>query len=110
MEKYTKGFEHYYYICRCPGLSNRCTFGLANRQAGNFVPITELELNWFHTLPFGELMGHLRTQVNNGILAAYITFFDPSRDKRRCFIPCLVYALVYPSIASSLVTLATLNP
>ena len=31
-------------------------------------------------------------------------------DNRRCFILCLVFALVYPSIAENLVTLATLRP
>ena len=54
-------------------------------------------------------MWHLRTQVDNDILAVYTTFFDPSRDERRCFIPFLVYALVYPIISSNLVTLATLS-
>ena len=70
MEKYTKGFEHYYYICRCPGLSNRCTFGLANRLAGRFSPATDLYLNRFWPSPFGELVCHLGTQVNNGLLTA----------------------------------------
>ena len=55
-------------------------------------------------------MWHLSTKVNNGLLAAYITVFDPRRGKRRCFIPCLVYALVYLSIASNLVNLDTLSP
>ena len=109
-EKYTKGFEHYSYLCRCPGLRNRCTFGLANLLAGSFAPATELELNRFRTLPFRELVWHLITQVNNGLLAAYITVFDLRRDKRRCFIPCLFFALVYLSIASNIVTLATLSP
>ena len=48
--------------------------------------------------------------MNNGLLDVYITVFDPRRDKRRCFIPFLVYALVYPSIASNLVALAALSP
>ena len=43
-------------------------------------------------------------------LAAYINVFDPSRGKRRQFIPFLVYDLVYLSIAINLVTLATLVP
>ena len=55
-------------------------------------------------------MWHLSTQVNDSDLADYITVFDPRRDKRRRFIPFLVYALVYPIIASNLVTLDTLSP
>ena len=109
-EKYTKLFENYYYICRFPGLSKRCTFVLANLLYGSFVPATELELNRFGHFPFGGILCNLITQVNNGLLAAYITVFETRRDKRRCFITCLVYALVYPSISSNLVTLATLSP
>ena len=55
-------------------------------------------------------MWHLSTQVNNGLLAAYMNVFDPRRGNRRCFIPFLLYDMVYPSIASNLVTLATLSP
>ena len=109
-EKYTKGFEHYSYICRCTGLSNRCAFGLENQLAGRFVPATELELIMFALCPSREIVWHLRTQVKNGLLADEITVFDPRRDKRRCFITCIVYDLVYPSIDSNLVTLATLSP
>ena len=61
-------------------------------------------------MPFGELVWHLSTQVKNIDIAAYITVFDSRRDKRRLFIPFQVYALVYPSIASNLVTLDTLSP
>ena len=64
-----KGFEHYFYICRCTGLRNQCTFGLANRLYESFVPVTELELNMFWPLPFGELVWHLSTQVNNVLLS-----------------------------------------
>ena len=103
----TKGFERYSYICRCPGISNRCTFGLANRLAGRFAPATELEFNRFWTLPLGELLWHLSTKVNNGLLAAYIAMFGLRRDKRRWFITCLVYVLVYLSISSNIVTLNT---
>ena len=84
--------------------------GLSNRLAGSFAPTTELELNMFWTLPFRELVLNLSTQVNNGLLADWITVFDPMRDKSRCFITCMVYAMVYPSIASNLVTLANLHP
>ena len=55
-------------------------------------------------------MCRLSTQVNDSDLAAYITVFDPRRDKRRRFIPCLFYALVYPSIDSNILTLATRSP
>ena len=55
-------------------------------------------------------MWHLSTQVNNGILAVYITIFEPWGGKRRCFISFMVYALVYPSIASKLLNLDTLSP
>ena len=109
-EKYTKGFEHYYYIFRCPGLSNRWKFVLSNRLSGNFAPATELDINRFWPSPFGELVWNLSTQVNNGFLAAYITVSDPSRYKRRCFLPFMVYALVYTIIYSNLVNLATLSP
>ena len=94
----------------CSGVSNRCTFGLENQQAGSYSLATELELIRFWHLPFGGLVWHLITQVNDGILAAYITVFDPRRGKRRRFIPFLGYYLVYPIISSNLVTLATLSP
>ena len=55
-------------------------------------------------------MWHLSTKVNNSDLSAYINVFDPIRGKRRHFITFLVYALVYLSIASNLVNLATLSP
>ena len=54
-------------------------------------------------------MWHLSTKVNVVDLATYISVFDSSMGKRRRFIPFLVYALVYPSIASNLVTLDTLR-
>ena len=54
-------------------------------------------------------MWHLSTQVNNGLLAVYITVFDLRRGNLRFFIPFLIYDLVYPSIASNLVTFATLS-
>ena len=60
-EKYTKGFQHYSFICRCPGLSNLCTFGFSNRLAGSFVPDTELDLNRFRTSLFRGLVWHLST-------------------------------------------------
>ena len=94
----------------CLGVSNHCMFGLANQQAGRFAPATQLELIRFWPFPFGELMWHLITQVNNGDLADQITVFYPRRGKCRRFITFLVYAMVYPSISSNLVTLATLSP
>ena len=92
----------------CPRLSNQCTFGLANQQARRHPPNTELEFIRFWTLMFGELVWNLSTQVNNGILAAYIAVFDLRRGK--LFITFLVYALVYPIIASNLATISTLIP
>ena len=94
----------------CPGLSNRCKFWLANKQAGKYIFTTELDLNRFWPLPFGEIVWHLRTQVNDSDISAYITVFETRRDKSRCFIPSLFYNLVYPSIASNPITLATLSP
>ena len=97
-------------VGRCPGWSNRCTFGLANQQAGKYISATKLELNMFRHLPFVELVWHLSTQLNNSDLVAYISVFDPRRGKHRRFVPFLVYTLFYLSIASNLVTLSTLSP
>ena len=97
-------------VVSCPILSNQCMFGLSNQQNGSYAPATELEFIRFWTLPFRELVWHLNTQVNNGDLTTYITFFDPMRGNRRRFVPFLVYSLVYPSIDSKLVILATLSP
>ena len=112
--KYINTLRSHYFVIRVARfwtrLSNWCTFRLANRLAGIFAPTTELDLNRFQPLPFGELVWHLSTQVNNGLLSTYINVFKPRRDKRRCFIPCLVYALVYLSISSNLFNLATLSP
>ena len=68
-------------------------------------------VNWigFGICPSRELVWHISTQVNNGLLAVYITVFDPRRCKRRRSIPFLVYAPVYPSISSNLVNLDTLS-
>ena len=97
-------------VGRCPGLSNRWKFGLDNQQAGKYISATELEIIRSRHFPLGELLWHLITQVNDSDLADYITVFDLRRDKRRLFIPFLVYALFYPSIASNLVTLDNLIP
>ena len=94
----------------CPGLSNWCTFGFSNQQTGRYAPATELELIMFQPFPSGEIVCHIITKVNNGIIAAYITVFDLMRGNRRYFILFIVYSLVYPSIASNLVKLATLSP
>ena len=67
---------------RCPGLSNRCTFGLANQQAGKYISTTELDLIRFRPLPLGGLLWNLSTQVNDSYLAAYVNVFDPRRDNR----------------------------
>ena len=31
-------------VVSCPGLINRCIFGLVNQQAGSYAPATDLEL------------------------------------------------------------------
>ena len=85
-------------------------FVLSNRLAGRYTPATELDLIRFQTLPLGGLMWNPSTQVNNGILAAYITDFELMGGKRRRFITFLIYSLVYPGIDSNLVTLANLSP
>ena len=77
---------------------------------GSKTPNTELELIMFQNFPLGKLVWHLITQVNGGIIAAYITVFDPRKVKRRRLIPFMVYDLVYPSIASNLLTLYTISP
>ena len=83
---------------------------MENKQAEKYIFTTELDLNRFRNFPLGEIMWHLSTPVSDSDMAAYISIFDLMRDKCRRFIPFLVYNLVYPSIASSLVTLATLSP
>ena len=108
-EKYKKGFEHYFYICKFTGLRKRCVFGLATKISGRFSTSTELEINRFRALPFGDVVWKLIPKVNSGLLAAYITVFDSRREKRRWFIPYLVFTLVYTIISSNLVTLATLS-
>ena len=44
---------------------------------GDLSPATELGLNRFWLFPFGELVCHLIAQVNNSLLAAYVTVFLP---------------------------------
>ena len=61
----------------CTGLSNQCTFGLANQQAVSYSPATKLEIISFWPLPFWELVWHISTQVNNGYLSAQINVFEP---------------------------------
>ena len=55
-------------------------------------------------------MWHLSKQVDDILLADYMTVFDLRSGKCRIFILFLVYALVYPSIASNLLTLDVLSP
>ena len=97
-------------VGRCPGLSNRCTFGLANLLDRRYTPATELELIRFWPLTSGDLVWHLISQVNDCVIAAYINVFDPRNFKHRHFIPVLVYHLVHTSIASNLIILANLSP
>ena len=49
----------------------------------DFPPATEIEINMFWPSPFGKLVWHLNTQVNNGLLAAYINVSEIRRGKRR---------------------------
>ena len=69
------------------GLSNRCTFALANGLAGMFISRYWVSLIGFGLRPFMELVWHLSTQVNICYLAVYITVFERRRGERRCFIP-----------------------
>ena len=93
----------------CPGLSSCCTFGLYNQLAGSYAPATELELIMFRPLPLRGIVRNLITQVDGGILAAYITVFDLRRGKSKRFTPFIIFSLVYMSISSNLVTLDTLS-
>ena len=54
----------------CTGLGNRCTFGLANQQAGKYLSATELDPNRFWPFPLWNIVCHLITQVNDSDLAA----------------------------------------
>ena len=54
----------------CPGVSNWCTFGLANEYSGRYALATELELIRFQPFSFKDLVWNLITQVNDSILAA----------------------------------------
>ena len=51
------------------GLSNRCTFALANGLAGRFISRYWVSLIGFKLCPSRELVWHLSTQVNIGYLA-----------------------------------------
>ena len=57
-------------VGRFPGLINRCKFGLADQLSGRYTPATELDIIGFWPFPLGDLVWHLSTQVNDGILAA----------------------------------------
>ena len=97
------------FLQQVTSLSNRCTFAFGQPSGWDFIPATDLELNRFRPLPVGELVWHLRTRGNNGLLDAYINIFDPRRGKFSRFIHYLFYSMVYPSISSNLVTLYTLS-
>ena len=72
-------------MVRFTGLSNQCTFGLDNQQDRRYAPDTELERIEFQPFPSSELVWQLSTQVNDGIIAAYMNVFDPGRGRRRRF-------------------------
>ena len=97
-------------VGRCTSISNWRTFGFATQLDGSVATATDLEINMVRTFFFGGLVWHLGTQVNNSLLDAQITVFDPRWVKRRSFIPFLVYNLVYPNIVSNLVNLDILSP
>ena len=97
-------------MVNCTIIINGFTFGLANQQYGSYAPANKSELVRFRPFSLGELMWHLIKQVNDGLLDAYINFFEPRRVKHRRFIPFLVYALFYPSNSINLVTLANRSP
>ena len=94
----------------CPGISNWCKNDWPTNTLGDKIPGTELELLQFCSFPFGLLVRHLVTQVNNSLLAAQFIVFYLRRSKRRIFIFFLIYVLVYPSIYSILATLDALSP
>ena len=94
----------------CTGIIKRCTLGLSNQQTVIYAPATELDIIRFWLFPFRDIMWHLITKVNGGILSVYINVFEPMRGKQRRLTPFLVYALVYPNIASNLVNLYNLSP
>ena len=73
-------------------------------------PRYRVELIRFQPLPFGKIVWHLITKMNDGDLSAWITVFDPRMGNIRRFIIFLVYNLFYTSIATNLVTLDTLSP
>ena len=56
------------FLRQVHGLSNRCTFALANVLDGRFISRYWVSLIGFGLRPFRELMWHLITQVNNGFL------------------------------------------
>ena len=68
--KISKSFLGSVGVARCIGLSNRCMFGLVNKQAGKYISATELDLIRFWTFLLGEPVWNLSTQVNDSDLAA----------------------------------------
>ena len=97
-------------VVSCPRISNRCKLGFANQHTGSYNPATELELIRFWSFPFSELVWNLITQVNDGLLAAYIAVFDPSMGKCMRCVPFMVYNMIYTNICINLTTLDTLSP
>ena len=56
-----------------PGLSNRCTFALANGLDGRFISRYWVNLIGFSLCPPRDIVWHLSTKVNNSLLVVYIT-------------------------------------
>ena len=61
------------------GLSNRCTFAFANSLAGWFISRYWASLIGLGLRPSRELVWHLSTQGNNGLLVVYITVLTRGR-------------------------------
>ena len=67
------------FLRQVHGLWNRCTFSLANSLDGRFISRYCVSLIGFGLRPSRELIWHLGTQVNNGLLGVYITVLNRGR-------------------------------
>ena len=75
------------FLQQVTGLSSLCMFALAHGLSGRFISCYWVSWIGFAFRPSRELVWHLSTQGNNGLLAVYINVFDPRRGKCRWFIP-----------------------
>ena len=73
--KFTKATKEHTHVLsirlsrQVHGLSNHCTFALASSLAGRFISRYWVSLIDFGLRPSRELVCHLSTQLNNGLLA-----------------------------------------